>query len=196
MIDKARGLFEGTEHMDARVTRAKALHDKWEAEIEAERAAYDALYWELSTKADAAWPAIASAIAAEDGFDPSMSDWRGKTVRINRLRNRIRWDFSGPLDFAIWVNGVPVVGNFEPRVREAFYAAEEQTKSSIDDHTDWDAIIVVGGPGQVKQRFTKTVKVTVAGKLEEARVEEWLPVNCVMCKVIALHAGPVAVGPE
>jgi len=31
---------------------------------------------------------------------------------------------------------------------------------------------------------------------ELGTIEEWRPVDCVMCSVIALHAGPVAAGPK
>jgi hypothetical protein len=68
-----------------------------------------------------------------------------------------------------------------------------RTRTSVDDHSNWDAIVVVGGPGKIKQRFKLSVK--NKGNLEVGTIEEWRPVDCVMCKVIALHAGPVAVGP-
>jgi hypothetical protein len=193
MADKARWAFEHTPYMEARVARAKALDEKWEAAIEAENAAYAALYAQLSTEAAAAWPAIVTPIAVDEGFDPFDPSWKGKTVRISGVYNRIGWDFSGPFDYAVWVNGMPIVGNFEPSVRAAVEAAVARTRTSVDDHSNWDAIVVVGGPGKIKQRFKLSVK--NKGNLEVGTIEEWRPVDCVMCKVIALHAGPVAVGP-
>jgi hypothetical protein len=70
----------------------------------------------------------------------------------------------------------------------------ELTGLALDDHTDWDAVIVVGAPGKIKQRFQVTVR--NRSNLEIGRIEEWRPVDCVMCTVIALRAGPAAVGPK
>ncbi|HXX94051.1 MAG TPA: hypothetical protein VEN81_10480, partial [Planctomycetota bacterium] len=108
--------FEGTPHRDANVARAKALGDRWQAEIEADRAGREAKYRELSAEASKAWPGILSAIKAQDGFDPLDSGSKGRTVLVKGLRNRIGWDFTGPYDFAIWVNGTPVAGNYDPAV--------------------------------------------------------------------------------
>jgi hypothetical protein len=115
-------------------------------------------------------------------------------VRFNGIRNRIGWDFSGPFDFAIWVNDTPVVGNYDERVTAAVNEACERTGLPLDDHTDWDVAFVVGGPGKIKQRFRVTVR--DRNQRELGTIEEWRPVDCVMCSVVALRAGPVAVGPK
>ena len=191
---RAGGDFEGTPHKDADVARAKALYDRWQAEIEADRKARQAKYDELSVAAAKAWPTILSTIKAEDGFDPQDSGAKGRTVLIQELRNRIGWDFSGRYDFAIWVNETPVVGNYDKTVGAAVNEACEKAGLPLDDHTDWDAVIVVGGPGKIKQRFNVVVR--DRNNLEIGRIEEWRPVDCVMCTVIALRAGPAAVGPK
>jgi hypothetical protein len=92
------------------------------------------------------------------------------------------------------VNGTPVVGNYDKVVGAAVGRAVEATGLSLDEHTDWDAVLVVGGPGKIKQRFQVTVR--DRSNLEIGRIEEWRPVDCVLCTVIALRAGPVAIGPS
>ncbi len=113
---------------------------------------------------------------------------------LTGIRNRIRWDFSGPVDFAIWVGETPVAGNYEKGVAAAVEAACEKAGLPLDDHTDWDAVIKVGGPGKIKQRFTVVVR--DRSNLEIGKIEEWRPVDCVTCTVIALRAGPAATGPK
>jgi hypothetical protein len=186
--------LEGTQYAKPHAARGDALYERWQAEIAADRAAREAKYRQLSALADAAWPAIAAAIRAEDGFDPSEAKSRGKTVRFNGIRNRIGWDFSGRYDFAMWVNDTPVVGNYDERVTAAVNEACGRAGLPLDDHTDWDVVFVVGGPGKIKQRFRVTVR--DRNQRELGTIEEWRPVDCVMCSVIALHAGPVAVGPK
>jgi hypothetical protein len=190
----ARSTLEGTQFAEPNAARASALYERWQAEIAADRAAREAKYQELSSVANAAWPAIASAIKAGDGFDPADSGSRGKTVRFNGIRNRIGWDFSGRYDFAMWVGDVPLVGNYDERVTAAVNDACERAGLPLDDHTDWDVVFVVGGAGKIKQRFRVTVR--DRNQREIGTIEEWRPVDCVMCEVVALRAGPVAVGPE
>jgi len=57
-----------------------------------------------------------------------------------------------------------------------------------------DVVFIVGGPGKIKQRFRATVR--DRNQRELGTIEEWRPVDCVMCSVSALHAGPVAAGPK
>ena len=186
--------FEDTPKRDANVARAKALADRWQAEIEADRKARQAKYDEMAVLAAEAWPRIRGGIAAEKDFDPRSPGAKGRTVLIEGLRNRIGWDFSGRHDFAIWVGDVPVIGDYEKHVLEAVNKACEKIGLPLDDHTDWDAVIVVGGPGMIKLRTEIIIR--DRGNLEIGKVEEWRPVNAVTCKVVALRAGPVAVGPK
>jgi len=194
LASQASGHFDGTAHKNANVGRAKALGDRWQAEIEADRKARQAKYDAMSAEAAAAWPKILSKIKAEEEFDPSDSGAKGRTVVLTGLRNRIGWDFSGNVHFAIWVNNTPVVGNYDQNVLAAVEAACEKAGLPLDDHTDWDAVIVVGGPGKIKERFNITVR--DRNNLEIGKIEEWRPVDCVTCTVIALRAGPAAVGPK
>lgn len=184
--------FEDTKHALANVARARALYDRWQNEIEADRAARQKKYRELAVVADAAWPAIVARIAADEKFDPHGASARGKTVLVKSIRNRIGWDFSGPHDFAIWVDGMPVVGDFDKTVTVAVNDACEKVGLPLDDHTDWDAVITIGGPGKIKERTEVIIR--NRSNLEIGKLEEWRPIDCVQCSVIALRAGPVAVG--
>ena len=194
LAGKAGSDFEGTPRKDANVKRAKALGERWEKEIEADRKKRQKKYDELSAEAVAAWPKIKAGIEAEKEFDPQYSGAKGKTVLIEGLRNRIGWDFGGPYDFAIWVEGFPVIGNYSKAVMAAVNEACEKTGLGIDDHTDWDAVIVVGGRGKIKLRTQIIIR--DRGNLEIGKVEEWRPVDAVTCEVVALRAGPVAAGPK
>jgi len=115
-------------------------------------------------------------------------------VLVQGLRNRIGWDFGGPYDFAIWMGDVPVIGNFSKPVASAVNEACEKTGLALDDHTDWDAVIVLGGPGMIKLRTQIIIR--DRGNLEIGKVEEWRPVSAVTCEVVALRAGPAAAGPK
>ncbi|HEX7899006.1 MAG TPA: hypothetical protein VF950_14680 [Planctomycetota bacterium] len=192
LAGQAGGDFEGTPKKDANVARAKKLAERWEKEIEADRKARQAKYDELSAVAAKAWPRILAGIEAEKDVDPRSSS--GKTVLIEGLRNRIGWDFGGPYDFAIWMGDVPVIGNYDKPVASAVNEACEKTGLGIDDHTDWDAVIVLGGPGMIKLRTEIIIR--NSGNLEIGKLEEWRPVPAVTCKVIALRAGPAAAGPK
>lgn len=194
LAGRAGSDFERTPHLETNLARAKALDERWQAEIAADQAACEAKYRELAAVASAAWPEILSGIEVDEAFDPSDPRSRGRRVLIRDLRNRIRWDFSGPCDFAIWVGQTPVAGNYDARVAAAVQAACEQTGLALDDHTDWDAVLVVGGPGRIQQRFRVVVR--DRNNAELGTLEEWRPVDCVQCTVIALRAGPVAVGPS
>jgi hypothetical protein len=186
--------FEGTPHKEANRARANKLGERWEAEIEADRVRRQGKYNELSAQAAAAWPKILAKIKADDEFQPLNPEFKGRTVLVKELRNRIGWDFTGAYDFAIWVNETPVVGNYDKAVKEAVAEAHEKTGLSLDDHTDWDAVLLIGGPGKVSQRFNIVVR--DRNNLEIGKIEEWRPVDCVLCTVIALRAGPVAAGPK
>lgn len=189
----ARGDFEGTPSCDAHVARATALDRRWQAEIEADRRERQARYDELSARALEVWRGLLPGLDAATSFDPGDPRAAGTTVLLRGIRNRIGWDFGGPVEFAMWVGSTPVVGNFAPHVAAAVREAVERTGLAIDDHTDWDVVLVIGAPGQIKQRFQ--VEVRDHRGLQIGTVEEWRPVPCLGCTVIGLCAGPVAVAP-
>jgi len=89
------------------------------------------------------------------------------------------------------VDGQPVAGTYDPKIRQAFNDAARQIGDSVDDHIDWEVIAVIEGKGVAQQRYTTEVKdehMNVLGKIEGTH-----PVDCVLVRVIAVHAGPIAV---
>jgi hypothetical protein len=194
MAHNAEDWFAGTKYKEANVARAQKLDERWKAEIAAiEKQHADALA-KLTADASAAWPKIDGALRADDSFNPAdANSAKGKTIRLKGCRNRSGWDFDGRYDFVMWLNGVPVAGNYEPKVSKAFNDVSGQIGDSVNDHIDWDVIAVVEGPGTVNQRFNTEVKAANGDVL--GKIESYRPVDCVRVKVIAVHAGPVAVGP-
>jgi hypothetical protein len=55
-------------------------------------------------------------------------------------------------------------------------------------------VIQIDGRGMIKLRTEVIIR--NRGNLEIGKLEEWRPVDAVTCTVIALRAGPVAVGPK
>jgi hypothetical protein len=194
MAHNAEDWFAGTKYKDPNIARAKKLDERWQAEIAAIEKQHAEALKKLTADASAAWPKIDGAIRAEDSFNPSdAASSKGKTIRLKGVRNRSGWDFDGRYDFVMWQNGVPIAGNYEPKVAKAFADASSQIGDSVNDHTDWDVIAVVEGPGTVNHRVTSEVKAANGDVL--GKIESYPPMECVRVKVIAVHAGPVAVGP-
>jgi hypothetical protein len=192
MDNDAKRWFGGTKYEAPNIERAKKLKEKWEGATAANQKAKEDAFKDLVKQADAAWPGIRSGIQAESGFNPSEADkWKGKTIELKGVRNRAGWDYSG-YDFAMAINGIPLGGNYAPNVNEAFKAVFEKTSSGPDDHTDWDVIAVVEGPGKISERTSADVRdgSTTIGKIEGKR-----SVDCVVLKIVGLHAGPIAIGP-
>jgi hypothetical protein len=192
MAYDAKRWFAGSKYEAPNVERANKLQEKWKGATTANEKAKEEAFKELVKQADAAWPGIRSGIQAESGFNPAEADkWKGKTIELKGVRNRAGWDYTG-YDFSMAINGIPVAGNYAENVNEAFKAVFEKTSSGPDDHTDWDVIAVVEGPGKISERTSADVREgsTTIGKIEGKR-----SVDCVVIKIVGLHAGPIAIGP-
>lgn len=194
LVSESKRWFDGTTYKEANADRARKLRDKWNDAVTGAANKANELNKKLIEQATAAWPAIEGAVNCEQGFDPSDPKWQGKTIELKGVFNRAGWDFDGHYDFAMKINGIPVAGAFAPNIRKIFNETQQRTKQDIDDHIKWDVIAVVQGPGQINQRTTS--EVVIKGSNEKLKVESYPPVPCVVLKVIALHAGPVAAGPE
>jgi hypothetical protein len=186
--------FEMTPYQEANVARANALCAKWEATLEKLDRDGRELYKKLEAEAAVDWPEILKTIKFESGFDPKeVASWKNKTVLLTGLYNRSGWDFTGT-HWAARVNDVPVAGNFEQKITMAMEDISRRTRQPIDDHQEWQVVGVIEGPGTIKKRVHH--EMTVKGTNEKIKTESWDPVDCVMIRIIALHAGPVAVGPR
>jgi hypothetical protein len=186
-------IFKGTKYMDANVARAKKLQQKWEGAVAAAEEARQAEFKRLVAKASADWPAVASSVSAEDGFNPAEADkWKGKTIRLKQVENVSGSDYTATYDFAAKVNGLPVAGNFAPNIKAALDEVYEKINMRAGDDP-WDVIAVVEGPGKINERTRDQV---LDGTRTIATINGTRPVDCTVVRVIGLHAGPVAIGPN
>jgi hypothetical protein len=186
--------FEGTPYHDRNVARAVKLKEKWEAMVAGSEDARAAATAKLTAEASAAWPAIASSIKSQDGFTPDKLDaFKGKTVHLTG-NNRLGSDFnSGEYDYAHEINGMPVAGKFTPAVAAAVDQATKQTGHDLPGEA-WDIFAVVEGPGQISRRTQAKGTVKANGQdVGTFTSEGHQSVPCVVVRIFAVHAGPVAV---
>jgi hypothetical protein len=113
-------------------------------------------------------------------------------VYLRAVRNRAGWDFKN-FDFAMRWDGIPVGGSYDAHVQQALEYAWYTLKLNVSDRIDWDLVAVVQGPAKIGERSNAVVR---SNGLEIGKIEEWKPVECVRLKIIGLHAGPIAVGPD
>lgn len=186
----------GTRYRDSVVGRARTLDTRWKAEVADLMLARQALHDRLADEATARWPAIVGTLGARDGFDPMDEAWLGKTVVLSGIYNRAGWDFS-PRDYplAFRHDGVPLAGRYEPHVLAALEHAWYELKLDVSDRMPWDVVAVVEGPAQIAERTTVVLRDRDTN-LEIGKLEEYRPTSCLALRVVALHAGPVAVGPS
>lgn len=192
LISSARGTFEDTKFYKPVVDRIRALDQRWEDELTGAHDSRKKLGEKLSLEAIQKWPSIVAAISTVSYFDPSSAR-PGDVVHLQGVYNRAGWDFDGgQYGFSMRFNGVPLGGIYEPYVTEALDHAAYELKLTIDDHKEWDLVGVVLGPGSIKERTKRTIR----RGMNTEEIEEWLPVDCLRLRIIALRAGPVVVGPQ
>ncbi len=189
----AQTSFEETPYREPVLARIRELEERWKAEYAALLKARQELYDKLAVEADAAWPGIVAATGATEDFNPGDPDATGTTVLLSGVYNRSGWDFNGG-DFCMRRNGVPIGGTYESHVLKALEHAWYELKLDVNDRITWDVIGVVTGPGKLGERTNRIVR--DSSGLEIGKIEEWPPVDAVWLRIIALHAGPVGVGPE
>ena len=186
--------LHGTTYREAVVTRARQLDARWQA-AHAARIRPQAAHAEaLAREADAAWPLIMQRTDVQPELDPTKLASRGKTVLLRGVINRCGWELGGAgYDFAMRAGSAPLAGAFEPHVALALdraYAAG----LDVSDRIAWDVIGIVDGPDTIGERTLVTLE-DQASHLEIGVLEEWRRIVCLRLKIIALRAGPVAVGP-
>jgi len=196
-------MSSGFESTLAGSTKAKGLQEraahvvkKHEAAVAAKEAELKAIEAKMTDAANAAWPAISKSITADEIADPNVLK-KGQLVRVTGWENRMSWDYGSGgsgYDWGITFNGRPIVGHFAPHVRSAFDAALEKTGVAAVTIGRMDVIAEVVGPGSVEKRIRHEIR--DSGGSTIARGEEWKPVECLVVKVIAMRAGPCAVGPS
>ncbi|GGM87315.1 hypothetical protein GCM10007977_106590 [Dactylosporangium sucinum] len=180
-------------YLEPAVARVRRLNERRQAEIAAAIQARQELYDRLTAEAEAAWPAIVAATGATAGFDPTDPAKVGTVVLLEQVYNRARWEFNS-CDFAVRWGSTPVGGGYADYVQRTLEHAWYELKLDVNDRIPWDLVGVVEGPGKIGERTTRILKDTNTN-LEIGKIEEWPPVDCTWLRIIALHAGPVAVGP-
>ena len=187
--------FAGTKYAIEDVTRAKKLDQRWKDEVTGQHQDRQDALERMTDAANAAWPKILAATHAEEGFHASdAAAFKGKTVRFKAVRNRTGWDFDGQYEIVIWVDGQALAGSYEPNVRKAFKDAAAKIGDSVNDHINWDIVAVIEGRGRVNRR--NTTEVLAQNRQVLGKIESYDPMDCILMRVIAVHAGPVAVGPN
>ncbi len=188
-----RDALHGYDQIAAYQSRATKLVDKFNNASNANAAANDAALKQMTAAATAAWPGIAAKFSPVDGFDPTKLDsFKGKTIQFKNVNNRLGWDYApGDFDFATSVNGMPIAGKFVPAITAAIKDA--RAKTGLVDFPDegWDVIAVVEGTGQLSERTSADIKTT--GGETVAKAEGHRRIDCAVVRIVALHAGPVAV---
>ncbi|KAK1753333.1 hypothetical protein QBC47DRAFT_55392 [Echria macrotheca] len=192
LVTAARTTFENTRFHDPVVSRLQALDQRWKDELAGVHGAREVLCKKLTSEGIAKWPGIIGGIPLVSDFDPGSAK-PGDAVHLSGVYNRAGWDFDGgQYGFSMRFNGVPLGGVYESYINKALDHAAYELKLRIDDHEAWDVVGVVLGPGSIKERTRREIRI---GMTTET-IEEWIPVNCLRLRVIALRAGPVAVGPQ
>jgi hypothetical protein len=192
LITSARGTFENTKFCEPVLARIQALDQRWKDELAEVHESRKKLGEKLSLEATQKWHSIVAAIPAVSGFDLSSAK-PGDAVLLKGVYNRAGWDFDeNQYGFSMRYSGVPLGGIYEPYINKALDHAAYELKLTIDDHKQGDLVGVVLGSGSIRERTKRTFR----RGLDTETIEEWLPVDCLRLRIIALRAGPVLVGPQ
>lgn len=190
----AESALAGTLFAEATAARARRLDERWKAEVAAIMRARQELFDKLAAEAEVTWPQIRDATGAVE-FDPANVA-PGTVIRLDGIYNRVGWDYgSRQYSFAACRDGVVIGGWYESYIMPAFEHAWYELKLDVSDRFRWDIVGVVEGPATIGERTTVTLRDARSG-LEIGKIEEWPPIPCLKIRIIALHAGPVAVGPR
>jgi hypothetical protein len=193
LIGELERSLAGSSYLEPAVARVRRLNERWQTEIATAIRARREQYDRLAAEAAARWPEIVANSGATARFDPTDPDAIGTVVLLRQVYNRAGWDFDG-CDFATRWDGTPVSGQYADHVRRALDHAHYGLKLDVSDRIGWDVVGVVEGPGRIGARTSRTLR-DAHTNFEIGTVEEWPPVDCTRLRIIALHAGPVAVGP-
>jgi hypothetical protein len=186
-------MLEGTSYRAAIADRIAALDKRWRRDYAELLDTRQKLYDTLSAEASQMWPQIVDASGATRDFDP-WSPVKGQTVLLSGVYNRCGWEWSGrEYGFAMKYQGVVIGGIWEPHVLRALEHAWYGLKLDVNDRIPWDVIAVVQGPSTIGERTQRVIREAGSGA-ELGTIEEWPGVDCLVLRIVGLHAGPVAVG--
>lgn len=199
--DRIERLFEtdlavplaGTDALTDLQNRERTAVRKWDVANVGEQQAGERAMVRLTTAANTQWPRILAKYAATPMAPEGRG--RGQIVKITGVRNRLGKDFAaGTYDFAGFVNGAPVVGNYVPGVAEHVKSVLEQTGQKSLPDVDYELIAIVRGTTQIPA--VKRPGVTTAPATADEATATTAPANtdAAVLDIVALRAGPACVG--
>lgn len=183
----------GSESQATLQTRGRAAVRKFDVDTIGEEKAAEKSMVRLTTAAEREWPRILATYAATP-MAP-VGSGRGQVVKITGVRNRVGKEFQdGTYDFAGYVNGAPVVGNYAPAVKEHVKYVLEQTGQKTLPDTDYELIAVVRGTAQVPAVKRPGATTAPAAADEAAATTSPAVTDAAVLDIVALRAGPACVG--
>lgn len=178
--------------------RAMKLVDAFDAKTVGKQKAAEALEQKLRSEADGAWSNISQKFKVADSFEiESWKSYKGKTIRLSEVGNRMGWDFKpGEYDFAVKIDGQVVAGRFDPAIKKVVADVLERTMKKELPEEPYELFAVVEKAGVI----TEIVRSEAEGEVRsggdsaqvKARVREEIPTDCVIVKIVALKVGPIA----
>lgn len=151
----------------------------------------------LTDSADKAWPQVLAKYATQPMAPVGAG--RGQIVRVHDAKNLIGKQFGvSDYDFGGYVDNAPVVAKYAPGVRAAIDQTLALTNlKSLPDDATYDFVAIVRGTAQVPN-IKRTPGATTAPATADPVAAATAPAvtDCVLLDIVALHAGPVAVGTD
>jgi len=178
--------------------RAHEIIAKFDKASGAASADAEALFDKMTSDAATNWPGMVEKVKAEESFDAASAlddadSFKGRTFRLKGVNNRMGWDFKpGDYNFAIEINGTPVAGKYDDKIKQAIADMTETTRHEMTDE-DYDVLFVVEGTCKIVQFVDSEGSGTVDGVdvTIKSRSEQRVPAPLI--RIIGLHAGPIGV---
>jgi len=198
--DDLRIALEGSDQLKPLQQRAMKLVSAFDQKAVGDAAARDKLYNTLIEQANKAWPAMSKDFEATDGLDAvgasqKIESFKGKTVRLKAVQNRMGYDYSpsSGYDFAMTIDSVPVAGKYEPAIRKAYNGITAKTGKDFSAE-DCDIIATVEGMGPIVRiaRTKGSVQTTGGENVGTITSEGNETVTGIRLKIIGLHVAPMA----
>jgi hypothetical protein len=185
----------GSEAQTDLQSRGRSMLYDYDKKAIGEPAAMEKAMVRLTTAAERDWPRILARYATVP-MAPEGSG-RGQVVKISGVQNRAGKEFQdGTYDFAGFVDGAPVVGNYAPGVKEHVERVLRQTNTKALPDVNYELVTVIRGTAQVPA-VTRPGATTAPATADDATAATSPAVtDCTVLDIVALRAGPACVGTE
>lgn len=192
--DDLSAALAGSDAQAGLQTRGRTMLLEYDRSTIGAQAAAEKSMVRLTTAAEVEWPRILAKYA-NIPMAP-IGAGRGQVLKISGVKNRVGKEFqAGTYDFAGYVDGAPVVGNYVPAVKDHVERVLRQTDTKALPDVDYEMVAVVRGTAQVpavKQRPGATTAPAIAD--EAAASTSPAVTDCTVVDIVALRAGPACVG--